>query len=200
MGAFATQGSNMPRAVVTKPAWRSAILLVLFTAMTQTAAAQGIAGSFEQLQIIVRPGDSVTVTDATGRETTGKIASLSSSTLALLADGARLDLSESDVSTIKQRRDDSLANGALIGLATGAALASVLVIAVAAEDEDVDAGSAALIIGLYGAIGTGIGVGVDALIRGRQVIYQRPSTSGLQVGVAPWLTRQRKGVLVTLRF
>ena len=55
-------------------------------------------------------------------------------------------------------------------------------------------------IGIYGAIGTGIGVGIDALIKKEHVIFRRQPTKGLQVGVAPWLTSQQKGVLITLRF
>lgn len=190
----------MPRPLDARIWRRSAIPCFLLTAMAQTAAAQGIAGSFEQLRILVKPGDTVTVTDTTGHETTGRLADLSSTTLGLLAGGTRRELSENDVRTIQQRRPDSLSNGAIIGLAIGAGASAALIIAFAASDSgDVDAGMAALAIGAYGGIGAGIGVGVDALIRGRQVIYQRQST-GVQVGIAPWLTSQRKGVLVTLRF
>ena len=59
-----------------------------------------------------------------------------------------------------------------------------LIIAAAADDsEEVDAGLAAVAIGsLRWHSARGIGVGVDALIRKKHVIYQRPSTSGLQVG------------------
>jgi hypothetical protein len=191
----------MARPFIAKSWRRSALLCFLLTSMTQAAGAQGIAGSFEQLKVLVRPGETVTVTETTGQETTGKIADLSSSTLALLAGGTRRELSESDVRTIQQRHNDSLANGALYGLAIGAVASAALIIAVSAVDsEEVDAGLAALAIGAYGGIGAGIGVGVDALIRKRHVIYQRQSLPGVQVGIAPWLTSQRKGVLVTLRF
>lgn len=181
---------------------RSALLCFLLTAITQAAAAQGIAGSFEQLQVLVKPGDTVIVTDAAGRETTGKIAGLSPSSLSLLAEGARREWTEHDVTTIKQRRADSLGNGAIYGLAIGAGVAATLlaVVAAADEDEDVSGSDVAIILGAYGAIGAGAGVGVDALIKRRHVIYQRPSASGLQVGIAPWLTSQRKGVRVTLSF
>ncbi len=191
----------MARPVVAESWRRSVLLCLFFAAMTQTAWAQGIAGSFEQLKVLVRPGDTVTVTETTGQELTGKIDELSSSTIALLAGGTRRVLSEGDVRTVQQRHNDSLANGALYGLAIGAGAATALIIAVAAVDsEEVDAGLAALAIGAYGGIGAGVGVGVDALIRKRHVIYQRQSLAGVQVGIAPWLTSQRKGVLVTLRF
>ncbi len=188
----------MPRPIVADQWQRSALLCLLLAAMAQTATAQGIAGSFEQLQVLVKPGDTVTITDATGIETKGQIAELSPATLALLVGGTRRELSENDVTTIKQLRTDSLANGAIYGAIGGAAFAGTAM-AILGED-GWDAPQVAAVLGAYAAVGTGIGVCVDALIRKRHVIYQRQPTSGVQVGVAPWLTRQRKGALVTLRF
>jgi hypothetical protein len=191
----------MTSTIVVGGRWKSALLCALLTAIAQTATAQEVAGSFEQLQVLVKPGDTVTVRDASGVETKGTIAALSSSTLALLAADTRLELSENDVSAIKQRRSDSLANGALIGLAIGAGASAALMIAVGAEEgEEMEVGFALMAIGIYGAIGTGIGVGIDALIKKEHVIFRRQPTTELQVGIAPWLTTQRKGVLVTLRF
>ena len=59
----------MARPVVAERWRRSALLCLLFTALAQTATAQGLAGSFEQLQVLVKPGDTVTVVDGTGVET-----------------------------------------------------------------------------------------------------------------------------------
>ena len=124
----------------------------------------------------------------------------SPSTLALLSTGTRLELRESDVMTIKQLRTDSLANGAIYGAAGGAAFVAAMWV-IFSEDSDEWTGlDVAVALGIYAGIGTGIGVGIDALIRKKHVIYQRAPTSGLQVAIAPWLTSQRKGVQVTLRF
>ncbi len=87
---------------------------------TATAEAQGIANSFTELRLLVRPGDTVSVTNTTGGEVTGKIAELSPSALALMVEGHRQDLREVDVTAIRQRRSDSLQNGAFIGLCIGA--------------------------------------------------------------------------------
>jgi len=188
----------MARPVVAER-WRSsALLCLLFTALAQTATAQGLAGSFEQLQVLVKPGDTVTVVDGTGVETKGKIAELSQSTLALLTEGTRRELSENDVRAIKQLRTDSLANGALYGAVGGAAFATTALVIFA--DEGWYASEVVTVLGVYAAIGTGIGVCVDAVIRRQHLIYQRQPASGQQIRVAPWLTGQRKGVLVTLRF
>jgi hypothetical protein len=65
------------------------------------------------------------VTDSAGIETTGKIASLSPSSLTLLSDGLRREWREIDVATIKQRRADSLANGAPASPSPNAASANM---------------------------------------------------------------------------
>lgn len=52
------------------------------------------AASFEQLQLLVKSGDTVSVTESTGRMSKGKIAELSRSTLRLLVDGMARDMVE----------------------------------------------------------------------------------------------------------
>ena len=82
-----------------------------------------------------------------------------------MVNGQRRDLREADVTTIRQRRGDSLQNGALAGLCIGAGLTAILF---ALSGDDVNGGWAALGIAIYGGVGAGIGVGVDALIVTRQ--------------------------------
>ena len=171
-------------------------LIVL--AATATAGAQGIANSFTELRLLVRPGDTVTVAGPTGGEVTGKIAELSPSLLALVVKGQRRDLRESEVTTIRQRRSDSLQNGALAGLCIGAGLPAALFVLSGAHD--VDGGMAALATLIYGGVGAGIGAGVDALIVTRQVIYERRSDLGARLHISPILTAERKGALVSIRF
>src|SRR5688500_18411606 len=156
------EGTLMPSHIVVGSWWRRIVLGFFFLGVAHPAAAQGIAGSFEQLQLLVRPGDKVTVTDASGHEATGRIVDLSTSMLVLSAGGTRRELSEPDVRDIQQRRSDSLANGAIWGLAVGSAIAAGLVAAFW-EGSD-DAAPAIGFIAMYGGIGAGIGVGVDALI------------------------------------
>lgn len=56
---------------------------------TSTAEAQQLAGTFNQLVVLVKPGDTVTVTDAAGNQVRGRIEALSSSSMALLVSGMR---------------------------------------------------------------------------------------------------------------
>jgi hypothetical protein len=177
------------------------IVLVLPLGLA-TAAAQEVAGSFDQLRVLVKPGDRITVTDDSGREMTGTIADLSSSSLGLLVGRERRDLPAGQVDTIRQRRSDTLANGAKWGFGIGAGLGLLGGLAVASEYEDGDGGAAVVVAAtlVYGGLGAGIGVGVDALISSSQVIYARRAASSSRVSVAPLLTRRRQGVVLSLGF
>ena len=146
------------------------------------ARAQGTPAvdSFTQLQVIVKLGDTITVTDATGRQAEGSILALSASTLVLLAEGRRRELREHEVAAISQRRPDSLKNGAVWGLGAGAAsgfvlsgLGSAAASIGAGPDAGVSAGHVVAGTVLMAGIGTGIGMAIDALIKSDRVIYSR---------------------------
>ena len=139
----------------------------------QADAGAGVAASFEQLQVLVKPGHTVTVTDA-GSHVAGRIDRLSSSALSLVVNGRRLDFGEMDVAAIRQRRRDSLSDGALRGLGAGAGFAALLILTCGQCDWRAAPGRAASVIGFSSAMGTGIGVGADALVRHEQTIYRRP--------------------------
>ena len=163
-------------------------------AVTSVAHAQGIAGSYEQLRLLVRTGDTLSIVDANGNEATGKILDLSSSSLALQIKGSRVEMLEGDVRTILQRRQDSLGNGALWGLGTGASLGFL------AGSQFGGPGLGTIVALVYGGVGAGVGVGIDALIAGRQVIYAKPGASSTRVRVSPLLSRDRHGAQLSVRF
>jgi len=73
----------------------------------QTEARAGVAASFEQLQVLVSPGNTVTVIDVAGSQASGRVDSLTPSVLSLDVNGPRRDFSEADVTVIRQRRGDS---------------------------------------------------------------------------------------------
>jgi len=154
--------------------------------------AQGQATSFDQLSVLVRPGDKVTVTPTTGSPFSGRIASLSSSELKVRVGNELRDLRELDVATVRQRRPDSLRNGALWGLGIGAGTGMLAC-------GRCHVGPGLVVAGLYGGIGAGIGVGIDALIEGRLVVYQRRAST-TRITVTPQLARSHKGVNVSLQF
>ena len=178
----------------TMNAWFSLTLLLLIVASAAPAAAQ-TAGSFEQLAVLVESGDRITVTDSSGREHTGRIIDLSPSGLELWTDGAHQDFREAHVHTISRMRQDTLRNGAWFGLAVGAAIGATYFI----PKYDIAGRYAAMFFGLWAAAGTGVGVGLDALVPSRQVIYQ-PTGAARRVTVAPLLASNRRGLVVSFGF
>jgi hypothetical protein len=59
-------------------------------------------------------------------------------------------------------------------LGAGAGFATLLILTCGQCDWRAAPGRAASVIGFSSAIGTGIGVGADALVRHEQTIYRRP--------------------------
>lgn len=179
--------------------WCLALPGLLLAVSEPTICAQELAGSFDQLRVLVRAGDTVRVTDDTGRETRGTIAELSSASLELLVAGNRRQFRESDISTIRQRRSDSLGNGAKWGFGIGAGLGLLGALAYIAEYDDSAAVVPAFAL-VYGGLGTGIGVGIDAMISSDQVIYSRAKGTGATVTLRPIVTRGRMSVHASLAF
>jgi hypothetical protein len=148
------------------------VCLALLISLPASAGAQELAGSFEQLRVLVKPGDTVRVTDGAGQEVRGTITDLSSSSLALRTGGTRRTFLDNDIAAVHHRRNDSLANGAKWGFVTGAALGVLGGIAIAREYEGGSGGAFIPILGLvYGSIGAGAGAGIDAMHRSEQVIF-----------------------------
>ena len=178
------------------------LALALVTVLATAAHAEAqTAASFDELPLVLRPGDRVTVTDDSGRNLTGRIIDLSPSTLSLEARGARLDLRAAEVSFIRQRRPDPLRNGALIGLGVGAIPAAYLSwLAHGYAHNEGGESAAAGVAGWSLVVAAGIGAGVDALIRRSHVIYGPTGAAQRRLTVSPLLSGHRRGVAVSLGF
>ena len=99
-------------------------LLVALLARPVLAAAQESVASFDLLNTRLKPGDTVYITDAQGREIKGRISSLTQDALTLEDDGARL-FAAPNVSAIHLRqKNHAVRNGAFVGLAVGIGLAA----------------------------------------------------------------------------
>lgn len=177
-----------------------AVFLLLFAGGTRVEA-QGVASSFDQLGVLVKPGDKISVVDVAGREVEGRIGILSRDALILSTAAGMRELGEADVAKIRQRRDDSLKNGAIIGAVAGTSygLAGLALATMTSDGGDVNKVGATTAVLLCTGIGAAIGVGIDALITRRQVIYQKPA-SGSSVGVSPLFGHGRRGVAVSVQF
>ena len=135
---------------------------------------------------LVKRGQTVEVIDDQGQEIRGKVRALSAEALTLDRKGTPTDIPFARITQIA-RPNDGLGNGALIGLGAGLAF-GLLGSTVGTDDCDgyyIPCGSS-WVIGstlVFGGIGAGIGVGIDALIRHDRVIYRRDRRR--QTRVAP---------------
>jgi len=175
----------------------AAMLIVILPAL---AAAQEPVKSFDQLNTRLKPGDTVWVTDAQGREVKGRITSFAPDSMGIDGDGART-LRADDVRLVQTRRPDGLVNGTLIGFAVGAVGLEAANLALTSQG-DCPGGCQAAIVLFGGAIGAGVGAGVGTLIgafmpRTRN-LYRAPGSARLSV--APVITPRTKGVAVAYYF
>jgi hypothetical protein len=146
--------------------WRSlggfTVAVALFPGDVQ---AQTVARSFEELQPILKVGQTVVVTDDSGRQTKGRLTDLSPSAL-VVSTPIKRTFAEGTVAEI--RFSDSLSNGMLIGAAIGAGFATWDYLIDPSEP-----GNAAIFAVAIG-MGTAIGAGIDALHKGGKVLYVSP--------------------------
>lgn len=184
--------------------YSAAILVVVFwcgiSQPSQVAAQQ--VSSFEQLQLLVKPGDKIEVFGTDGQSKKGKIESLTPTTLRLAIKGSIRDYAQKDALLIKQKRSDSLGNGAIIGAVAGGGVAGVGLIAYCSQGY-CSRDAATIVAGtlIYAGIGAAIGVGVDAMFKHRQTIYKLPEQTTLKsFSVAPVLTDGRKGAVLRVSF
>ena len=179
--------------------FRLSITLFLLLVLPSPSSAQRVATSFDQLQVLIEAGDKITVRDASGNETTGKLDSLSAHGLTLVSQGKQREWADTEVSRIFQRKQDSLMNGALWGVGGGAGAFGVLA-AIFCSDGDCEFdATVAGAIAMYAGLGAAVGVGIDALITRRHAIYERPSNSAV-LSVAPILANGRRGMALVVRY
>ena len=115
------------------------IALAVF-AFPAAASAQAVARTFDELNVRVRSGETVYVTDNQSRTIDGLLLTVSADALVMEAASGRVTLSVAQVDRVRVRRRDSLKNGILGGLAAGAAggaLAALLMTATTALQRSV---------------------------------------------------------------
>ena len=191
-------------------------------AMPSMSAAQAPpempTAAFHELPLLLNLGDRITVTDDTGRELQGELIDLSPSALSVLVDERenlqetdsagktrcpngwrciahrRYDLQETDIAEV--RRPDSLKNGLVWGFVSGATVGSIFLLAngFLAYPQALPGGAV-----FFGALGAAVGATVDKARVGSRVVYDTRGSSR-RVSVVPLISRDRKGIAVSLGF
>ena len=175
-------------------------VLLFFCAAGASVKAQGVAATFNQLGVLVGPGDKITVIDGAGRKTDGRIGTLSRDTLTLATAAGTRALGEADVAEIRQRRDDSPMNGAIVGAVAGTAYFVAMASLLSDSDGgDIIIGTAIVGGAMFAGMGAAAGAGLDALIKSKQVIYRKRS-GNTSFNVSPFFGHARRGVLVAVKF
>lgn len=175
---------------------RAAPLALLCVLAASPVWAQPSSGTAASLEAALEPGMTTWITDASGREEKARVVSISRGVLTMQFDDAVRELPATDITRVRARRSDSVLNGALIG--AGAAVAGGLFLCTRTEPWENCRDDVGPIVKIA-ALGAGIGIGIDALIRGRKTIYEAGRTS-LTVRAEPTVGRGAAGFRVAFGF
>jgi hypothetical protein len=146
------------------------LTLTLLTAAS--VRAQTIATALEDLNR-VGSATTVTVTAPDGQVFRGTIADVSKAALVLHIGREIRRFTAEDISTVRMRKEDPLANGALIGAAVGAGLTSLLFL----DNECRDDPACYQAVAVYGGLGALAGLTIDAFIHASVVLYTAPRST-----------------------
>ena len=171
--------------------------LMLLVLLPQEARPQEVTSLFADLGAsgVLKPGDTVYVTDARGERSKGRVTDLSTTSLTLTVGSDTRDLSGMNITKIERR--DSLENGIWIGLGIGVGMTTV------ACKVDPDPEHCPYIVGYFGlpamAAGTILGAIVDASVR--RTLYLAPGgITSSRVTFSPILSNAHKGLLLSVAF
>ena len=182
--------------------------VVMLAGLVESASAQDIATSFDQLRGQLKPGQTIIVKGSNGRTTRGKLGELSPTEIEILVRETGLDgrdvfkprprLSEKDVAEIEIEQSDSLLNGTLIGLAAGG-WPWLFCLKDCYYNE---AGAEHLLPTIFAyttAIGAGLGLVIDHSIKDRVTVFLAPERR-IGLHIAPILSATATGLQMSFRF
>lgn len=151
-----------------------------------------------------RAGMSIEVVGPAGNTTRGRLLRADADSLTISRRGREVRFDRQQVSEV-YRRGDSLKSGLLTGLGFGAALGFIAGL----SNDHCGAlltphpctgrekwRNAAIAGGLLGSMGLGIGVGIDALVTGRRLLYFRQHAGVATITLAPVARHSGAGLLV----
>ena len=163
------------------------------------AWAQEPVTSFDQLNSRLKVGYTVTVTDAQGREATGKITELHDSSITLSSDVPTTFRAENV--QLVERRTKPVGRAALWGLTAGAVGGLVIGETVTSGDDMLVGAVIAAAVGIGAGIGASVGAAVGySLPANRREIYRAPGGKQAHLSIAPVITPRTKGVAVAFSF
>ena len=166
------------------------------------AQAQTPASSFEELrsQPKLRQGESIEITDDTGKKFKARLAEISVRSIGVIVDGVRRDLQESTVREIQHRRRDVWWNGMLMGLGAGAATGAFITSSACDNDPECAFYVGIVSVPLSAGIGAGVGSLIDFAIRKHETVFVRAGAASRRLSISPILSKDRTGVRLAFSF
>ncbi len=183
---------------------RRALFCALALLAVAGCAAKAPARSFSALQQRLKPDATVFVIDSTGSETKGTVVNVSPSALILEVDGVQRRMEQESVRQV-QSYGDSLWNGFLSGMAVGTSFALISDPMYEPCPDNAQMRCANPQVGqriLGVGVMAGVGVGIDALIRGRHQVYLAAGQSAgsrARVAVTPRVGVSTAALFITVR-
>jgi len=161
------------------------------------AGAQPDSVSLAELKPLAEASSTVTVIDSQGQRVRGTIVDAVRSQLSVRVGHEIRRFQAAEVRSVRLRKRDSPANGALIGASIAGGLAALMFLDNECHDDPVCYEAVAV----YTGLGALAGLGIDALVRDEVVVYPAgaPRTSQA-IRVVPLAGRGRKGVRLTIAF
>lgn len=157
--------------------------VVLGLLMTATwADAQRATDQFSRLNDFLRLGDTIILTEVSGRSIAGTLQALRPEAMDVMVGGKPRTITGSDVSMVRLRKGDSLVNGTLLGGLIGLGAGAVWGAGLAGDGNEI-VNTVGILGTLCGVAGLGLGAAIDSAIPTRVVVYRRPRGAGLAVSL-----------------
>ncbi len=148
--------------------------IVLAAAVGTACVGAPRARTFPDIAQCIEPGSTVHLTEVSGAKTTGRLASLSPDSMAILADGSRREVPEHQVARIS-RPVRRAGRGALLGFGLGMVLGLAMPGSKPAPEYGlVAAQGAAVGMVVLAGLGSVVGAVGGAFIKGTQTVYEAP--------------------------
>ena len=179
-------------------------LLAMLLGTPADAMPQQVAGTFADLsrQQILRAGDTVWVAyfeegEDSARDVRAEFLQLTDSSIRVVADRTELVLGDATVRRVAREQSGPLWNGALRGAVIGGGF--VLIAFWGFPDDRAELFEFAA---LTAAGGAAIGMGIDALVKERRIVYLDPRLmeASPRIDVLPLISKERKGLLFSVRW
>ena len=172
---------------------RLALLFNLLVIPVASAQSTPRADDFSRLD----PGRKFVVVSDSGTEMRGRLARSTPETLAMVVKGREVVFQREQVTRVFEL-GDSLRNGMIVGGLAGGSLGAFVVGGFAGWGGCSGACQAGAAIGggaLFGLMGVAAGAGIDAIITGRRLIYEKAKPAGAAFSIVPSLSPSRVGLM-----